>query len=165
MKHVTGRTIFKAIFSVLGLASAVTAPAAFADEKVYPGAQCRPYYSFAEGTNNADNVAIWNKNPLEGDGLYVVCPIVRDNISNTNGTRSARIAIYNTRVFRGDVGCTLWSSDRFGQGIDAKAVYAKYKGYEELEVDVNTSVLGGTYALTCYLPPESAILSYRVDEY
>lgn len=154
--------------SVLGLFALIAAPAAMADEKVYPGSQCRPYYSFAAGTTHADNLAIWNVNELGKGGIYVVCPVVRDNATNRNGTRSAKVEVFSQRDVTTNLqaGCTLWNNNASNGAVYAsRSAIAAYNGPNQLNVDINTSDSGGTYGLTCWIPPHSAIMSYRIDEY
>jgi hypothetical protein len=166
MKTSMNTTKATAICSVFGLLTAFVAPASQADEKVYPGSQCRAYYSFAQGNTRSDYIGMWNINGFGEDGVYIVCPIVRDNVSNMNGTRSAKIMVFNQRGINDEkVSCGLWSNSQNGGTVALKAAYAEYNGDNELNVDVDASASGGIYGLTCFLPPQSGIWSYRIDEY
>ncbi len=70
-----------------------------------PGKQTSPSFAFDGGN-------ITNTSPVDAT---VVCPVVRDNVNNTNGTVAVTMRV------RGGSGkgvlCTLRSRDRFGEFI------------------------------------------------
>lgn len=150
------------LLSVFGLSAVLCAPQAYAeDQKVYDGTECRAYYPA-----DAARLITTDFGLFAGQNeVFINCPIVRDNISNLNGTKAAVVSVFNRNI-DGLVGCTLWSnSDNGGNVVKTAAVAQSFQGQQQLNVDVNASLNSGYYHLVCYLPPGSGILSYRINEY
>jgi hypothetical protein len=134
------------------------------DGKVYPGNACQfrepgkvifePDVSFALGNGAITNVA--------NIPVSVVCPVVRDNTKNTNGT-----GVVNMRV-RGSQGqavfCTLASRGRFGEFVKDQGKASGPSGNQVINLDVAESAVDGSYHIDCLLPPGGQILTYRVVE-
>jgi hypothetical protein len=132
------------------------------DPKVYPGQACHALYeSDAAGLTREAN-GIYSR---QGN-VYVSCPIVRDNVSNLDGTKDAVVIVWNEQfIVQNNVGCTLYSNTLGGATVATKSAVAALGGPLTLNVDVNASQNGGYYNLHCWLPIHSGILSYRITEY
>lgn len=135
------------------------------DSKVMAGSACQftdpaeiifePDISFAFSDGRIRNIA--------DVGVTVVCPVVRDNIKNTNGTLvlTARVVSVNNQ----NVLCTLTSRDRFAKFIRDDFAVGGTNGPQSVTLDVNTSVASGSYELTCLLPPGASVLTYQLTEF
>lgn len=149
MNRLSKISVFTAALALLSLSHA-----SYADQKTYPGSDCQ--------------VMLSEDPPLEG--VEIECPIVRDNIANTNGTKEAwvRVASHNGGVFR----CTLFSQSASGAIIASKTASTTATGNQVLNVDVNASANSGFYNLFCELPClqpdfgcDTGVVSYRINEY
>lgn len=130
------------------------------DSKTYPGINCE-----AQATAQiADfsNVGFDMINASTGK-RSVVCPIVRDNSSNLDGTFSVRVNVAN--VANKTFTCTLYSNNKFGAPIDSYQASTTAGGDQTIYLDVDLSEEGGYYAINCSMPSNSALRSYEVREY
>lgn len=172
----TSNSVLSAVVvSVLGLSATLNAPQAYADdEKVYPGNACENSYFLDVFDNKKaalvkhNGGGIWNESSL--NDAFITCPIVRDNVSNGNGTKGAIVRVYNTRTDAAAVGCSLVSVDALGQIITIKSAQATTLGVVNLEVGVNASANLGLYYISCYLPQKegtqpAGVLNYSINEY
>ena len=151
------------IASALVLCATLGAPQAFAeDQKVYHGTTCRPFYPADAAKLTAFQLGLFTG----ASAAYITCPIVRDNVANLNGTKDAVVTVFNRRYIDANAGCTLWSTDQIGNTVASKGDVADpFSGDQELNVNVSASVSGGSYSMTCWLPPYSGIRSYRINEF
>jgi hypothetical protein len=98
----------------------------------------------------------------------VVCPIVRDNAYNTNGTFNVLVNIYNPAAGQ-DFECMLNSYAKFGTLLASDTASTSTEGSQTLTLDVNASESLGYYTLVCTLPPSgpynSKIYSYTYREH
>ena len=91
-----------------------------------------------------------------------MCPVVRDNTENTDGTAGALVHVFN--VANRNLTCTLYSLDPFGVIIDSDSSTTGSSGNQTLYLDVDLSVLGGFYGITCDIPSGAGVHSYEVRE-
>jgi len=130
------------------------------DAKTYPGISCE-----AQAVAEIDEFMnlsfdMFNANPGKRN---VVCPIVRDNTKNPDGTLGVYINVYN--VANRTLECWLYSSDRFGLIIDSDTSSTSNSGDQTIYVSVDDSVERGFYAISCELANGAAIRSYEVREF
>jgi len=130
------------------------------DAKTYPGISCE-----AQAVAEIDEFLnlgfdMFNANPGKRN---VVCPIVRDNTKNNNGTLGVYVNTFN--VANRTLECTLYSADRFGLIIESDLNSTSNSGDQTIYLDVNNSVDRGYYAFSCELANGAAIRSYEVREY
>lgn len=136
-----------------------SASAMATDRKVHNGSMCQP----ADGRNRLDTFTggAFNADPTKF--IFVTCPIVRDSTQNTNGTS---LAFVNVRSAGGQpLSCELVSRDKNGLFIASRSAFTTSSTPVSINVDVNASAVLGTYALSCQLPPNGAILTYDIDEF
>lgn len=141
-------------------------PFPVSDVKIYHGSQCQ-YVDI----NNVNSPEFYN-NPLQFDTVgifnqdagstHVVCPIVRDNASNTSGVFSTQVSINN--VADREFWCEFISRDHFGQLIAKDRDSTFSGGNRVLTMAVNASVADGNYNIYCHMPQGTRIYSYRVVE-
>jgi hypothetical protein len=155
--------------SSISILAMSTAPAAFAgDSKIYPGAACQPERGARVSDLNASGSFIENQN--RSSSMRVICPIVRDNTTNSNGIAQVTVRIQTLRG-ESSVGsrCELRSFDDKGGAFetDSASVFGR-AGFHTLtlqDVDVSQAH-AGHYALSCSLSPRfTRLIEYRVNEF
>jgi hypothetical protein len=134
------------------------------DYKTIPGNACQAYGTGA-------TLLKWFSYALNNNytGVNtVLCPIVRDNALNTNGTASVSVDIYNPTAGV-SFECTLNSYARFGAVVATDTDSTTAYGTATLSLDVDVSESEGYYVLICTMPPvgqySSKIYSYTYREY
>ncbi len=98
--------------------------------------------------------------------VEVVCPIVRDNVEDVDGA----LITVDVGITSLPVECTAYSWRGPGglvfQAIDEVTVSSSCCGFMSIFLQLEESVSGGSYSLSCKLPPDmSCILGYRVMEW
>jgi hypothetical protein len=151
------RNIVAVAISLLALLA--TSPNVLAEDgKIHPGSLCVPYYGTHWEYFQLFQGGLWQ---VEfGGSIQVQCPIVRDNVLNTNGTKVVRVSVIGSGVE-----CTLLSANSFGDTVAASPSAQSSGNRSELTLDVNGSAGSGIYYLDCRLPRLTGIASYRVDEF
>jgi len=130
------------------------------DSKTYVGINCE-----AQAVAEIDkylNVGFDMANADTGKRT-VVCPVVRNNTANTNGTHSVYVNVYNPPNKTSE--CSLFSFDKFNVVIDSDTASTSFSGNRTLSLDVDVSLESGTYGITCYIPNTAAVRSYEVREF
>lgn len=130
------------------------------DSKTYPGITCEA--QAVPEMDDFSNLAFDMVNANSGK-RNVVCPIVRDNTTNTDGTHSVYVNVSN--AVNRTLECTLYSSDQFGSFIDSDSDTTSNGGNQTLYLDVDNSAEDGFYGINCNLPYTAAIRSYEVREF
>lgn len=130
------------------------------DAKTYPGITCEAQ-SVAE-IGLFQNLGFMMVNANQGR-RSVVCPVVRDNTENTDGTWGAFVHISNPPNRSTD--CTLYSYDQYNVLIDSDTGSTGAVGNQTIFLDVDASVDGGFYGITCELPNQGLVHSYEVREF
>lgn len=130
------------------------------DAKTYPGVSCEAQAVAEIDAFSNLEFDMFNANP---DSRSVVCPIVRDNTKNTNGTVGVYVNIYN--VANSKLECALYSADKFGLVIASDINSTSNSGNQTIYLDVDSSVDRGFYGINCTLEEGAAIRSYEVREY
>lgn len=164
-KHFFGNTLF------FGIAIALTSQARAIeldnqpiftpyDAKTYPGIACE-----AQAVAEIDmfsNVGfdMFNANPGKRN---VVCPIVRDNTKNRNGTLGVYVNVFN--VANRTLECSLYSADKFGLTLDSDNASTSNSGNQTIFLEVTSSESRGFYGINCELANGAAIRSYEVREF
>lgn len=169
------------IGAIMGWAVSST-PAEASDAKYFNGAFCRASFAFGSPSPQtfakySGNGSVANRdflNPLE-----VVCPIVRDNVSNLNGWDSVEIGYFDRRpgAGAGQISCTAWH----GSFVDGSLSFSQPGLSEDTPLNVwskagmtlgpnGNSFVDGYYLIRCVIPtaPDTTNLSgiayYRVQE-
>jgi len=140
------------------------------DDKVHAGSFCQPLVGTQAGNLNTVSFGIDNVGRFP---TSVTCPIVRDNVLNTDGNWTSR-AIFggapnlSVRVFNptgGRLPCSLFSFNSFRNAVATNTVTATTPGDQTLRLNVNNSVAGGQYSIICTLPKGGRLYNYWVREY
>jgi hypothetical protein len=156
---------------VVGTALAISvlsqSPAFAVDSSIVGGAACYAR-RYAQGgyltlgmAGTGNNVGS-NANPA----VDVVCPLKRDNTSNS----ATSITSAKVRVVRGadspavPLTCTLSSRTYNGTVLASHIQSTLALGETILTLNVNSSVPGGYYIVHCSLPWQNAVQSIRLDE-
>lgn len=152
----------KQISAIVGAASLLLAFAANSadDVKIYPGANCQPHAGVA-----ADNINTFTDLIRNGDAAtrFVICPIVRDRVKNTNGVKAARVRVRSDGVNTLTCGLDAWSP--FGVLTESNSDSTTSATAVNLDLDIDSSTKGGHYVIFCSLPPGTDVFSYRVVEF
>jgi hypothetical protein len=134
------------------------------DIKTIPGNGCQAYGVIA-------TFLTWQSYALTNTYTgrsTVVCPIVRDNALNTNGTASVAVNVYNPAA-GGEFECKLVSYSRYGASLATDTASTTEEGNQTINLDVDVSESLGYYVLTCFMPPsgprDSKIYSYTYREH
>ena len=156
---------------------------AFADIKRYGGSNCKPINLAKYSTQpwTPPEHRYWGGRILNYSSttLTVVCPVVRDNTTNTNGVRHWALTAKNNQSAK--LVCELSSKDsRTGVKLavgflripyNASSSYGREYGGGGSLPKVSKSRGGSFYELICWIPPysnslgASYIQSYSVSEY
>ena len=130
------------------------------DMKSYPSSLCKPLYGqeqyaeFLPGmVRNADSTVM----------LALMCPIVRDDVTNTDGTDEIVVNIYQG-VFIGPSMCIVYSFDEDHSIVESVTDTAVDPNFTQLNLELSESARNGYYELLCILSPSSSLYSYRVSE-
>ena len=99
-----------------------------------------------------------------GATANVVCPIVRDNTSNTTGLRDAEVAVTDAT---GTMSCSAVSVDRAGTILKSVGVTIPGTGSRIIDFgsSMNLGVSRGHYQVTCSVPNGGKIHSVYYDEF
>lgn len=149
-----------AALAVLLLVAAITCTAEAADDKTYPAAMC--YFHVGSQTIQTSGGVLMN---YYYDHVSAECPIVRDNIFNTNGPKDVWVRAKDSLGDGNNITCTLLATSWNGWGFEyeTKEVDGYWSG--SLHLNLDTSFSGGYYYLQCQFPLESEFYGYRVVEY
>jgi hypothetical protein len=150
------------LYAVMMLVLTALATSAYAT-RIFAGAECQlqdpinvsglPEYGF--GT-------ILNGFGAPGD-VNVVCPVVRDNTSNLNGTADFTVRVVSNGA--DFVLCSSYSVDEDGTLIDTVTASTNSNVPVTLNIDLAISANKGAYSMRCVLPPDSMIINYRLKEF
>lgn len=137
------------------------------DAKVHHSSECQPVFAvdqfgqFLSGWVYYEH-SLENRNRPE-QVTQVVCPIVRENTTNTNGTVS--VEIFVTNVAGQHLSCQLYSYDMYDTLIAGSVPKSTTAGGKQpLTVEVNSSAAKGHYSLRCMLPSGAKLHAYEVRE-
>ena len=126
------------------------------DAKTYRATACQ---ARPADVGRYEHGAIFNPSDSATD-VEVVCPLVRDNVENRDG-----VEIWiNLAVGLEDVECEAASWSSHYQELDRASDSVSGVGFPTMYLRLETSDSGGSYSLTCTLPPDSMISSYEVQE-
>jgi hypothetical protein len=111
----------------------------------------------------ATSLYYWNDaSNLGSAGVYVVCPVVRDQTTSSNGP-NAYIDVNDPAV-----DCELRITDEYGSSTIATGTAAPVNvapNVYRLDIqNVLPQVSQGAYVITCYLPAGASVLRYSVAE-
>jgi hypothetical protein len=131
------------------------------DVKSYSGSACQPMSGYEAYAGYIPG-GIRNADPVEP--LLVVCPIVRDDVEGTDGTREIVVSLYQGAQV-GPCSCLAFSYAEDYELIEYVTAYAVDFGETTLSLVLEESVPDGYYDLMCALMPGSTLYSYRVSEW
>lgn len=146
-------------FTCIAMANA---PAFAVDGKVHPGSMCQPSdYSDASGLSTGGG---FMKN-IGSVAKFVTCPVIRDNVTNTNGISRAKMVVYNSQS-GSTTYCYLYSRSPSGGYIESEysGVWTGV-GHYTWNMDLDSSADRGLYYFSCYLSPGARVTAYTVDEF
>lgn len=152
------KIVFLSTALAVALASASAAHAA--DAKVYPSDACQALDGREDGALTHYASVLRNESTSSKN---VTCPIVRDNIGNTNGVVDADVRVQSTAG--ASLRCDLYSYSALGDLVAYDSVITTSQNVNVLPLDIDVSTQGGTYSIACSLPPEGRIYGYSVNEY
>jgi len=132
------------------------------DSKIHPGSMCQAYFGSQEASLKKGTGWVFNDS---GGAMWITCPVVRDNTTNTNGVDVAYVRILRASTASAAFDCTLDSRTTTGSQYAWDTASYSGVGNTSLRFDLNASSSRGHYEFLCRLPRDSAIISYRVDEY
>lgn len=154
--------------SLLLLSGLLVGSTATAVEQIYHGSSCQNLYP--PNSTLGQNVyhgttGLYFGDPAiaTGSWRYIVCPLNRFNVTNTNGIRNVEITVDNRS---GAMSCSVASQDRFG-GYIRSITRTPAPGRQILSWgnSVNASVAYGSYSALCFLGSGDGIHTLRLDEY
>jgi hypothetical protein len=149
------------IHTLATLALAALVNSAYAqDAKTFSGVECQP--QFPDLAANYYNTFFGVQN-VGTDTLWLTCPVVRDNVTNTNGTSAFKMRVSSNGFDA--LECTLYSLDMDGNIVDLNSDATTSDIPVSLDLDVATSVANGYYAVTCDVPPFGRVYGYKLKEY
>jgi hypothetical protein len=149
----------KGIFALGLLGLALANASAFAEDgKVYPGMMCEP-----QVVSQASSFFLSGGRMFSfADGRPAVeCPIARDTVLNTNGTKLVTIRVIANNS---GVSCKLRSMDADGVVLEDTGFRTIFNT-GNITLDVNKSQQNSYYYIVCELPRSTGVASYRVDEH
>lgn len=147
--------VLGAIAVILSMSSATTLAE---NGHAYNGSFCKPYYGSQAGDFIYAHNGIYNGG---SGGRYVTCPVIVDEIANTNGT--TRVWVHWTAAAASDtLRCTLLSKTFNGGTQDSHANTRTNTGW--MYLDVNSDDFWGSYNMYCYLPQRGRIATLWVGE-
>ncbi len=154
-------------YTIVTLALLQWVPAVHAgDTKILPaGAACQPiFFEFPQQVQTQGNAIVSTELYQPGWGFQsVVCPIVRDFASNTNGT--AKVVVRAKSPNKEPLACALVSYAPGGNVIESDFAVTTQATPASLLLDVDAGAVNGFYTLECQLPPDGFIYSYQVIEH
>lgn len=154
--------------SVLLSAGLLACGTAFAVEQIYHGSSCQNIYP-PQGTlgqnvySGPEGLYFGDAATAVGSWRYIVCPLDRRNVTNTNGIRNVEIALTNRS---GGMWCSVSSQDRFG-GYVRRVTRTPMLGRRLVSwgSTVNASTAYGSYSVFCVLGSGDTIHTIRLSEY
>lgn len=161
-RYASARLPIVAAVAALGL-TVWAQPADAGDNKAYPGSAC-----VAWGTSTDIQAELYSEvvNNSTTDDNSVICPIVRDNTTNSTGTGTAWVYVYRDASATSSLSCFLYSAvGSSGALSDSDSAFTTGTGNIRLDLALGTSAAPGPYTIRCILPPLSKIYSYLVPEY
>ena len=129
------------------------------DSKTLAGNACGPMIGSQSGLLNHYPAFLRN---VSQTYTRIICPIVRDNTVNTTGT--ARVYVYGYNP-GGSFSCALYSYSSHGVWQQSNSAGTGAVGNFTLSLDVNLSTNSGFYTMSCAMPRNSRLYSYKWIEF
>ncbi|MCB9600670.1 MAG: hypothetical protein H6722_07720 [Sandaracinus sp.] len=153
--------------SILCTLVVLSSDLAIAADPTYPGFQCMPSPSGGTDPDISYSVSsLWNTHPTYPRPVY--CPVLRQNVMNTNGVDSAFVRVYDASPDYG-FSCTLYAYSTTGAVLESESAITgtAFTGATTLYFEgLSSSSVGGHFGIYCSVPPGySRIYSYRVKEF
>ncbi|MEA3410064.1 MAG: hypothetical protein U9R74_00815 [Pseudomonadota bacterium] len=162
--------LYRRGFMTMVLLAAVGSSAFAADEKGYPGTYCRPSFETTHNFGIGGGPSIYNKSTTQF--LYVICPIVRDEMADYFPELKWAQVDYqnaahpNTRLY-----CQLQARNPLGGTLERNKLVTSPStgspGFRTLHVQFDSSSLykpGLFYQLYCTLPPSAGTADNQVTK-
>lgn len=160
------KKLFRLVLATM-LVALGTVPALAVDSKSISASACigqtNGWFAPAPGTTTysqwqyggIDGYILAGGSPGSTSWTYVNCPLLRDDISNTNGLANLSIAVWD-HTASDYVSCTATASDlttTMGYTYGPVATTTAFNGgVQLLSLNVLQSFNGGAYSVTCRLP-------------
>jgi len=125
---------------------------------------CQPINSTEAAQLVASDIRLHNNSTTRQ--AFVVCPLVRDNLTNTNGTKDVKINVYrNPNYAQAKFSCTLYSRTETGNYIESDTGFFNGfgKGYIGLDMDKGTQY--GNYTVRCSILRKSNLYNIVMLEH
>lgn len=133
-----------------------------ADGKILGGQVCElgPAPSSATVRYDSDGIE------MVSTGGTVMCTMIRDNVTNTNGLSDVELSV-NDPTGGGGVICDLLAQDRHGTPVKVVRRTSSRNGPQVLDWggSLNVGASKGTYSFICLLPPGGRISSLYFNEF
>jgi len=94
----------------------------------------------------------------------VLCPLVRDNTSNTNGLSDIDVRVNNVTAST-YVGCTAYSIDSSGSTVDWSLASTTTAGIQWLGMVIDDSADNGTYSVLCEMDAGDSVFNVVWEEF
>jgi hypothetical protein len=170
------KTILMFMLGCLGWTVVLGSAIAFGDDaKAYPGSACTP--NISNLSDSADiqelllNVTVTSGvifNQSFTKSYQVVCPVVRDNTTNTTGLSGNVLLYASTNNIGGDIRlqCRLAGTKPETGALENQSSPVQANlGDDQIELKLQQSTVNGGYVILCRLPARSQINAYVVTEF
>jgi len=148
------RLIF-ALFLISGWLGVITSVSA-ENGHAYNGSYCDNYYGSQAGSFNHQHNGIRNN---DAAGRYVSCPVIVDEIANTNGT--TRVWVHYSG--NGTVRCTMFNKNPNGSTRQSRSGSRVNSGWFSIPT-FSSDNYWGSYSMYCYLPSKGMLNTIWVGE-
>lgn len=122
----------------------------------YNGSYCSNYYGSQATSVNHQYNGIYN---LSAGGLYVSCPVIVDEVSNTTGTNWAWVHYTGANT----VSCSLFSMNGNGSIRQSQSASRAGTGWFQIP-NLTTDDFWGSYSMYCYLPSGGTLNTVHISE-
>jgi hypothetical protein len=129
------------------------------DWKSEPGAKCQAYFGNQETLiNKYAGLGAYN---TSAGNVWVNCPVIRDNVTNTNGTAGTWVWINQTAT----QSTRCFNRSAQPSGANVQTVNGTRTGSGWLYIRPTVSVSLGTYDIYCSLPTRASVSTVLNTEY
>lgn len=141
--------------ALVGAITASTQSHAADNRQNYNGSYCDSYYGTQAGSINHQYNGIRNN---AASGLYVSCPVIVDEASNTTGTNN----IWVHWSGAGTLSCTLFSMNGNGTSLQSRSA-SGVAGWVNI-ANLTADDYWGSYSMYCYLPASATLNTISISE-
>lgn len=150
MKNLTLSSI-----ALISAFTAATTTQAADNRQNYNGSYCDAYYGSQVGNINHQYNGAKN---TTASGMYISCPVIVDEASNTTGTNN--VWVYWTGA--GTLSCSLFSMSGSGSSLQSQSASGA-AGWINIP-NLTTDDYWGSYSMYCYLPGSATLNTISISE-